>query len=358
MGTRRALSGALVLAVVLGGGAAPVLGQREIRPVLGSVSYFPLFVGNRWVYDRSGPGGKSTWGVEVADTSVAAGPWRVFKLEGYFQGPPRMVRGDRGGAVRELGPGGDREYLWYLLVAPVGTIWQLQLAPSPTANPVADCVDGSRLVVASRDEVVKVPAGEFTRVVRVDFRSPCADAGITSEWFAPGVGLVRREETSIAGPVVSELVQAELDGVALPRTVYSTTLSLDSPRYVNNLMPPVGPGALPTARGSFALRNLTDTPVELTFRGCKSASVVVESETGEIVLRARADDGECCDCENLLAVTLLHDVLALPLSVTLSTEKGEPLPSGRYSIAVTLDTVGATGSRPSARLPFEIVAIY
>jgi hypothetical protein len=358
MRTTRILSWAAVLVVGLGGAVAPAQGQREVRPALRTPSYFPLTVGNQWVYRKAGAGETSTWKVEVVEAGMPAGPWLFFRLDGYFQGPPRMVRGDRGGAVRELGPGGDREYLWYLLVAPVGTIWQLQLAPSPTANPVADCVDGSRLVVASRDEVVKVPAGEFTRVVRVDFRSPCADAGITSEWFAPGVGLVRREETSIAGPVVSELVQAELDGVALPRTVYSTTLSLDSPRYVNNLMPPVGPGALPTARGSFALRNLTDTPVELTFRGCKSASVVVESETGEIVLRARADDGECCDCENLLAVTLLHDVLALPLSVTLSTEKGEPLPSGRYSIAVTLDTVGATGSRPSARLPFEIVAIY
>lgn len=358
MRTTRILSWAAVLVVGLGGVAAPVQGQRQIRPVLGSASYFPLGVGNRWVYAKAGRGGTSAWKVEVVEAGMPAGPWPFFRMEGYFQGPPRVVRADRGGAVRELGPGGDREYLWYMLGAPVGTTWQLQLAPSPTAGPLGDCVDGSRLVVASRNEVVKVPAGEFTRVVRIDFRSHCVDAGITSEWFAPGVGLVRREETSIAGPVVSELVQAELGGVALPRAVYSTTLSLDSPRYVNNLMPPVGAGAAPTVRGTFAVRNFTDVPVELTFSGCQSASVVVENEAGEVVVKAHADDGGCCTCTNLVTVTLLHEGLVMPLCVTLSTENGAPLPTGRYSIAVTLDTVGAADLRPSARLPFEIVAIY
>jgi hypothetical protein len=358
MRTTRILSWAAVLVVGLGGVAALVQGQTQVRPVLGSASYFPLGVGNRWIYQKAGAGGTSTWKVEVVEAGVPSGPWPFFRLDGYFQGPPHMVRADRGGVVRELGLGGDREHLWYLLGAPVGTTWQLQLAPSPTAGPAADCVDGSKLVVASRNEIVKVPAGEFTRVVRIDSRSHCVDAGITSEWFAPGVGLVRREETSFAGPVVSELVQAELGEVALPRAGYSTTLWLDSPRYVNNLMPPVGPNVLPTARGFSAVRNVTDAPVELTFSGCKSATIVVENEAGEVVVKARADDGGCCTCANIVTATLLHDVLVLPVSVKLSTERGEPLPSGRYSITVTLETVGAAGLRPSARLPFEIVSVY
>jgi hypothetical protein len=315
-------------------------------------------VGNRWVYQKTGAAGTSTWKVEVVEPAVPADPWPFFRLDGYFPGPPRAVRADRGGVVREVRPDSGQEYLWYLLGAPVGTAWRLQLAPFPTASPVADCVDGSALVVVSRHEVVKVPAGEFARVVRIDFLSPCADAGITSEWFAPGVGLVRREETSLAGPVVSELVQAELGGVAMPRAVYSTTLSLESPRYVSDLMPPVGPDAVPTVRGSFAVRNFTDVPVEFTFGGCRSASVVVENEAGEVVVRTRADDGGCCTCTNLLTVTLLHDVLVLPLSVPLSTEKGEPLPPGRYTITVTLDTLGAVVLRPAARQPLEIVAVY
>jgi hypothetical protein len=354
----RYLRGAVGLAVVLGGAVASAQGQREIRPLLGSLSYFPLAVGNRWVYERTGPGGTSTWTAEVVEATMPAGPWQVFRMEGYFPGVPHWVRADRRGTVTEFLPGGAREYLWYLLGAPPGMSWQLQLAPTPTASPVADCVDGSRLVVAGRDDVVNVPAGQFTRVVRVDFRSRCADAGINSEWFAPGVGLVRREETSIAGPVVSELVLAELEGQVLPRASYAATLSLDRPQYVNNLMPSVGPGALPIVRGTFALRNLTDVPVELAFTGCKSATVAVANEAGEVVVRARADDGGCCTCGNLVTVTLTHDVLVLPLSFTLSTEKGDPLRDGRYLLTVTLDTTSPATLRPLAQLPIEIVSVY
>jgi hypothetical protein len=359
MRTTRIVGWAAALVVGLGGVAASAQGRGEIRPLLGPASCFPLAVGNRWVYERTGPGGASTWSAKVAEAAMPGSPSLVYRLEGYFPGVPRWVRASRAGTVTEFAPDEAREYLWYLLGAPRGMSWQLQLAPTPTALPVADdCVNGSRLVVVSRDDVVSVPAGQFTRVVRVDFHSRCADAGITSEWFVPGVGLVRREEASIAGPVVSELVQAELGGLALPRAAWSATLSLDSPRYVANLMPPVVPGAAPTARGFFAVRNSTDVPVELTFTGCTSATVAVENEAGEVVVKAHADDGGCCTCTNLVTVTLQHDVLVLPVSVTLSTEEGEPLPAGRYSIAVTLDTVGAAGLRPSARLPFEIAAVY
>ena len=359
MRSARCLSWAVVLAVGLSGVAASAQGRGEVRRLLGPASYFPLAVGNRWVYERTGPERASTWKVEVVEATMPAGPWQVYWLEGYFPGVSRWIRASRGGTVTEFAPDEAREYLWYLLGAPRGMSWQLQLAPTPTALPVADdCVNGSRLVVASRDDVVSVPAGQFTRVVRVDFRSRCADAGITSEWFAPGVGLVRREETSIAGPVISELVLAELDGLSLPRTSYAATLSVDRPRYVNNLMPPIGPGAAATVRGTFALRNLTDVPVELAFSGCKSATVAVTNEAGEVVFMTHADDGGCCSCGNLVTVTLTHDVFVLPLSFTLSTEKGDPLPDGRYVITVTLDTTGAAALRPQARLPIEIVSVY
>lgn len=355
----RYLSWAVVVAVGLGGAATLAQGRGEVRPLLGSASYFPLGVGDRWVYNRTGTGSASTWKAEVAETAVSGSPSQVYLLNGYFPGVPRWVRTNRGGTVTELAPAEAREYLWYRLGAPVGTSWELQLAPTPTALPVADdCVNGSRVVVASRDDVVSVPAGQFTRVVRVDFHSRCADAGITSEWFAPGVGLVRREEASIAGPVVSELVMAELDGLTLPRSAYAVTLSVDRPRYVNNLMPPVGPGALPTVRGTFALRNPTDVPVELAFTGCTSATVAVANEAGEVVVRARVDDGGCCTCGNPVTVTLTHDVFVLSLSFTLSGENGDPLPDGRYVITVTLDTAGAAALRPLAQLPIEIVSVY
>jgi hypothetical protein len=59
-----------------------------------------------------------------------------------------------------------------------------------------------------------------------------------------------------------------------------------------------------------------------------------------------------------VTVTLKHDGLVLPLSITLSTEKGEPLPDGRYIVTVTLDTAGPAALRPLAQVPIEIVSVY
>src|SRR3989304_198966 len=97
------------------------LGRRR-RPAVGGGA--GRGVGNRWMYGKVGPGGTSTWKVEVVEAGMPAGPWPFFRLNGYFQGPPRMVRADRGGSVREVLPNSGQEYLWYLLGAPVGPTWQ------------------------------------------------------------------------------------------------------------------------------------------------------------------------------------------------------------------------------------------
>jgi hypothetical protein len=352
-------SRALILVTLLATLAATgLLAAAAPRSALGVVSYFPLRVGNSWEYQRTVGGETTTWRVEVTEQSDA-GPWRsAYALAGYFSGPPRWVRSEPGGLVMERGGEGRRDLLWYLLGAPVGMIWQLQLAPSPSASPLPDCVDGAWLKLASRGEVIKVPAGEFGNVVRIDFRTRCVDAGIVSEWFAPGVGLIRRDETSFAGTVTSELVRAELGEVVVPRLAYTTALALDRPRYTANLMPPVDPSQFPRAQATFMLSNLTGEPIELSFTGCKSFTAVVTNEAGAVVLTATGDDGGCCECDDVVKVTLRRGVLALPASFALVTDRGEPLPDGHYAITATLDTLAAEPLRPLARALIELTSVH
>lgn len=357
MRTQRLIACLSALPIALAASAA--LAQSPTRSTLASVSYFPLSVGNRWVYERTNAGGRSTWKVEVTGRVSPGRNRSYFSLSGYFMGPPRLVRSDLASAVTEYHPSGRTDNLWYLLTAPVGTTWQLKLEPSPMANPMPDCISGSKLRLAARGEVVRVPAGEFRDVVRVDFQSPCADAGIASEWFAPGVGLVRRTEVTIAGEVASELIQAELEQVTLPRLPYATSLSLDSPLYVNNLMPGPPPGPPPpTVRGAFAVRNLTGSPVELTFSGCASVLVEVRNEAGDTVLHARGDDGGCCTCDNLVQVTLVNGSLVIPLAFPLATPQGELLPAGRYGVTATLESLDAPALHPAAQALIDVKAAY
>jgi hypothetical protein len=275
------------------------------------------------------------------------------RLAGYFDGATRLVRSDAFGNVVERG-GDERGHVWYLLGAPVGTSWTLSMAP-----PEATCVAGATLTIGARDEVVTVPAGEFRGVVRVDWSgSRCADAGITAEWFAPGVGLVRRAETTIAGPLVSDLVAAELGEAAWPRAVWEVALQLDAPVFVHNLMPPVAPEALARVRGAMVVRNRGDRPVELVFGGCRSVTLELRDEAGTVVLARRADDGGCCACDQLVTVRLARDVLVLPFSLTLAGAAGIPLPDGRYSLTATLDVVGPETLRPAARTSITVESVH
>jgi hypothetical protein len=330
----------------------------RVRPTMEPAWYFPLRDGYRWVYQKNGPTGTSTWQVSVAEAAQSTTRPHLYALSGYFPGPRRLVHSDIGGRVTEADFFGNGEYLWYQLGAMPGTTWELEWAPSPVMMPIIGCIPGSKLQVIARDETVTVPAGQFHGVVHVEFHPPCTEAGITEEWFAPGVGLVRRNETTIAGPVTSELVEAELGPVVLPLAPYATTLSLTTPHYINNFMSPVDLGPLLVVRGSFTVRNSTDTPLDLTFPSCASATIRVENGDGKTVLTAHADDGGCCTCDGLRTVTLQRSALVLPFEFRLISDQGAQLPDGRYGVVVTLDTVDAPPLQPSARAVIEVASTY
>ena len=354
--TRRDLAVVLVLLAAVGSAASAEV-VRQVRPTVVAASYFPLQPGNHWVYEKQRPSGPTTWEVTVTETGASA-PQRLYEtITGYFSAA-RQVRVDGDDNVFEWSGEGLHETLWYPLDAPVGTRWDIRLAPIPLASPFPDCVTGSKLVLASRGDTVDVPAGTFGNVVRVDWFSPCADAGITSEWFAPGVGLIRRDETTFAGPVSSVLVRADIGLGRLPRAAFATTLGLDAYRYVNNLMPPVGPDATPTARGVLEVRNFTEVPLELTFSGCKSVAVEVRDASGTIVAQGRSDDGGCCTCTSLLQVTVQGGVMVVPFAVQLAGPDSTPLPDGLYSLTATLETLGGDPLRPTARIPLEIGSVH
>ncbi len=349
----------VVIAVLLPDPVAPPA-QAQVRATLGDVlSYFPIQPGNHWLYQRRGTAGTEMWAVKVGDRFVAPNGRAYFDLAGYFAGGSK-VRAPRN-VVTEFNSRGIDDHLWYRLGASVGSSWIIELE-RPAAlfpnSPVADCVSGARLTIGSRTESIAVPAGTFRGVVRVDWQTNCADAGITTEYFAPGIGLIRRVEQSFTGPVVSDLVRVEVGGVVQPRLPYATEISLDRPVYVNNLMPPIGPGSIPTVQGVLVVRNRTEVPLSFEFSGCRSATIVVSNEAGEPVLRAQGNDGGCCDCRNILPVYLQNDLLAIPFAFRLATPEGRPLPDGKYGVAATLDTLDGAALRPAATARIEVTSVH
>ncbi|MEZ5361928.1 MAG: BsuPI-related putative proteinase inhibitor [Bryobacterales bacterium] len=73
------------------------------------------------------------------------------------------------------------------------------------------------------------PTGSFPETLAVRYRSfSCADAGVEAELFAANVGMVSRTVSTIAGPVVYNLVYADTGSLQLaPRTAATLRLALD-----------------------------------------------------------------------------------------------------------------------------------
>jgi hypothetical protein len=323
-------------------------------------SYFPLQVGNEWVYGFTGIYSGQLLRVEVLDRVTEPNGRTYFTLRGYL-GPPevspdRPVTTSRDGVVSEFNPDGTEDNLWYLLNAPVGTTWTFKLEPLPPGNPVDFCHDGVTAKIGSRSGVVEVPAGRFADVVRVDFLQGCFDAGVLGEYFAPGVGLVLRVEDSFFGPFTMDLLWAKVGGELLPRLPYTTSLSLDRADYRQDPAA-TDPSAAPTVTALFTLRNRTADPLVFTFDGCRSARVSLTNEAGEVVRLSRATDGGgCCGCAPPFEFRLVDDTLVLRAPIRLLTRDNHLLPFGRYTVVATLEDLGPAALHPSAAATFELRA--
>lgn len=340
------------VAAVLLAAAAPA--QSPVRSALRLPSYFPVDGGNVWVYTAAHPSGVGmSFTVTASSGPRPAAVRSATILTGYLPGGAREVRVERTGVVTERG-GDGRDHLWYELGAPEGSSWVFDTPPGRDGG----CRSGATLTVGDRDATVTVPAGTFDAVVRIDWSSPCVDAGVLHEWFAPGVGLIRREEDNVAGPVVSELVSAVVAGRPLPRRTASTSLVLDGFRFVHDLMPSVEPAALAVVNGVFVVHNGGRDPVELVFTGCRSVTLQLRNESGRVVLETVASAGGCCECDVVERVVLQSRDLAIPFELRLATPDGAPVPDGRYALTAVLDTNGPEALRFAARAAVEVTSVH
>ena len=153
---------------------------------------FPLAVGTVWIYGGSPMEMART--VRILDAEETEdGP--IYLWEG-FQGK-RAVRKTADGKILEL-----RGEMWGLLFdlgAEEGASWTIEGAD--------DLMNGTTLTVASRAETVAVPYGKYDACVYLKLAPDpgLRDAGVVGMWFAPGVGLVKWEELTFAGPQTYEL---------------------------------------------------------------------------------------------------------------------------------------------------------
>jgi hypothetical protein len=170
----------------------------------GQSGYFPLEVGNLWVYETGATRCCTPVIVEVVDSAAFRGN-TYFLLRGF----PRAqgdwwVRISEDGSLVAYDPDQNIERIWYAFQSPEGQ-------PFETAVPFAM---GFASVV-SRNAEYHGPVGDFNNTLQMAYPR-VFQVGIGGEIFIPDIGLVTRTENT-GGPSVGTyaLVYARLGGVTI-----------------------------------------------------------------------------------------------------------------------------------------------
>lgn len=246
-------------------------------------TYFPLHVGNEWTYQKSGFAWQGTQKATVDASWVDATTGYIWFRTRSYNGNYHWLRQTSISRIYEFS---NRQ--WYRLGAGPGYPWGVALDASGTHGG-APCYDGSTAEVVSRNEQVTVPAGTFS-TIHVSYRNQCADAGITDEWFAKGVGLVKRAEQSIGGPRYLELTGAKISGRTIglgSSTTPPVRVVVQMPQrdFYENHMP--GPGPRPTQGPEITVQAIvhptTSRDVTVNFPDYNMWDVSVTNPDGTVV---------------------------------------------------------------------------
>ena len=161
--------------------------------------YFPLGLGNLWVYETGGTRCCTPLVLEITQTADFNGN-TYFLLHGFPRGDHWLRTGDDG-SLLAYDPERNEEKLWYDFQAPVGEVFD-------TAIPYC-C---GQAVTISRNAQYSGPTGELDNALEMGYPG-VFQIGISQDLFLPDVGLGRRIENT-GGPSVAtyELVYARVGG--------------------------------------------------------------------------------------------------------------------------------------------------
>ncbi|MCC6392125.1 MAG: hypothetical protein IT167_16110 [Bryobacterales bacterium] len=282
--------------------------------------YFPLQVGNQWVYKGTGSG-SNPFTVEVTGTETIGGN-EYFSVTGFPQ--PLLLRKNQAGTLVIYDREEKREKTWVAFSAAAGEAFRTEVDP---CNATA--------VIRTRQGELKSPFGEFSNALQVGYQPSCADAGLTSESFLPYVGLVRRTMTTIAGERKWDLIYTRLGGFSVfTEREVSFQTALDASQYKA--------GDAMTVR--ISLRGTLEPPLQLTFPTGQDFDLILRNEKGDEVYRWALGK---------LFTNLFRQFPLTGEKNWVLTVPVPEVPAGNYTATANLAVLGP---RYEATIPFVIAA--
>lgn len=291
-------------------------------------------------------------------------------------------RGDQVKATVDNSTGGNNHYthfaglgaLWVqtsatnekvLIYSPITRKWQ-QLADFTAAVGTASNIDidpcnRGRVTLAAKGEALQTPAGQFTEVARLDFQTSCADGGVTSAWFARGVGPVQWRESNIAGAVTYSMVSGYVGGVAYPKPAPGVALLGEFPNaqvWIDRMPGIIGPAPAPTTVEVFlTLQNNGAQALTYSFGSSQRFDILVIDANGRVVSRWS---------RGRMFAQVVGTLSLAPGekqrfggSVQLSYDDGQPLAPGGYTLKIELSSapVANTAHTPGSQAPAAMAPV-
>ena len=275
--------------------------------------YLPLQVGNQWIY-RTANGPQQV--LSVAREETANGQ-RYAVLTGF--GTETWLRVSPEGALVSYDRESANERPYLNFSAPEGR-------PFPTsAHPC-----NSTAEVETRAFQGTFPLGNFTGVTTIRYGgNRCADAGLTADYYLPYIGLLRRTETTIAGPRTYDLTYARINGTVMISTSESTfSVTTDKAVYLNTTR------EIPTVFARMTLRS--DDDVVLDFASGQEIEYLLTDSKGRVVFKW-SEGRSFIQALQSLRINKEHNWAAL---IPLKGADGQALPAGTYRLDGFVTTMG------------------
>jgi hypothetical protein len=188
-----------------------LLACTSLMPLL-AADMLPLATGNQWNY-RVSDGTTRTISVGLP---LSAGGKSYYRVSGYTVSPALWLRSDSTGVFMY-----DDET--------AHDVELVRFGAGPIDTHISGCLQSEE---AQKERVpYSGPAGRFESAFELRYRPlSCRDVGFENELYLENIGLVKRTETTIAGPKTMELVYAKVGEVTVePGKNTAISLTLDHP---------------------------------------------------------------------------------------------------------------------------------
>jgi len=289
------------------------------------VDFFPLREGNSWTYREPVTG--QTFSVRVGP-SMTVGGNSYFKLTGYLDTELLVRTEEVYGSLAYWNEERNQEFLLTSFEPFEGGHWWAPVRPCPEQ-------DGQTQIKRGTHDG---PAGPVADVLEIRYRAVgCADIGPVQEQYAEHLGMLRRVQTSIAGPRTFDLVSARVGNL--------TILAAPAGRFSVSVAPPAAGNSV-SSPATFHLQ--VSSPLTLSFPSGQEYDFVLYDSAGTPLWTWSAT-ATFIQSQHQRTVT---DDWSASVEIPWPAAPGGGIQPGDYTVQATVTTAGSP--RFAATAPITI----